>query len=203
MNKQRKWKTLDGTLDRIWTLLKQGVDHFDDPFHWPVLGTQGEDGTSQQRTVIFRELIRSDRILVCHTDKRAAKVHDIEKNHKISWLFYHPENKVQLRISGQATLHGDDAFADRQWAATKITSRLSYFASHPPGTTVEKPSSGIPDVFLKTIPSLLESEKGRKHFMAIACKIDSIDFLVLRILGHRRARFEWKEDNYRATWLVP
>jgi hypothetical protein len=31
--------------------------------------------------------------------------------------------------------------------------------------------------------------------MAIACRIDSIDWLILRALGHRRARFDWDENK--------
>jgi hypothetical protein len=37
-----------------------------------------------------------DRVLVCHTDARAAKVEEISNVVKVSWLFYHPKRKVQL-----------------------------------------------------------------------------------------------------------
>jgi hypothetical protein len=37
-----------------------------------------------------------DRVLVCHTDARAAKVEEISNVAKVSWLFYHPKRKVQL-----------------------------------------------------------------------------------------------------------
>lgn len=194
--------TLDGVLNEVWTMLKRGVTHSDDPFHWPVLGTTGKDGCNL-RTVILRQLILPDRILVCHTDDRATKAQEIGNSSKVSWLFYHPEKKVQLRISGQAKLHMDDQFADDQWAATKISSRLDYCATHPPGTPVDKPSSGLPDFLLKKTPALLESERSRKNFMAISCRIDSIDWLMLRALGHRRARFDWDENRLSATWLIP
>jgi hypothetical protein len=200
--KKGKWDTLDGILNEVWTMLKRGVTHFNDPFHWPVLGTTGKDGCSL-RTVILRQLILPDRILVCHTDARATKAQEIRNSNKVSWLFYHPGKKVQLRISGQAKLHMDDQFADDQWAATKITSRLDYSATHPPGTPVDKPSSGLPDFLLKKIPTLLESERSRKNFMAISCGIDCIDWLMLGALGHRRARFDWDENRLRATWLIP
>ena len=193
---------LHGILNEVWTMLKRGITHSNDPFHWPVLGTTGKDGCNL-RTVILRQLLLPDRILVCHTDARATKAQDIGNDSKVSWLFYHPEKKVQLRISGQAKLHRDDQFADDQWAATKITSRLDYSTTHPPGTPVDKPSSGLPDYLLKKIPAVLDSERSRKNFMAISCKIDSIDWLMLRALGHRRARFDWDEDRLRATWLIP
>jgi len=155
------------------------------------------------RTVIFRQLILPDRILVCHTDARAAKVQEINNVSKVSWLFYHPKKNVQLRISGQAELHTDDSFSDGQWAAARITSRLNYCATQAPGTLVDKPSSGLPDFLLNKVPTLLESEKGRRNFMAISCRIDSIDWLRLSVTGNRRARFEWEKDELKAVWLVP
>jgi pyridoxamine 5'-phosphate oxidase len=200
--KKENGETLHGVLNTVWRMLQRGATHSNDPFHRPVLGTTGKDGCNL-RTVILRQFILPDPILVCHTDARATKAQEIRHCSKVCWLFYHPEKKVQLRISGQATCHGDDPFADDQWAATKITSRLDYSATHPPGTPVDKPSSGLPDLFLQKIPTLLESEKSRKNFMAISCKIASMDWLMLRALGHRRARFDWDENGLRATWLIP
>jgi hypothetical protein len=200
--KERKWDTLEGVLEKACTMLKQGVTHFNDPFHRPVLGTTGKDGSSL-RTVILRQFLWPERILVCYTDARAPKVQEISSFSKVSWLFYHPKKKVQLRISGPATLHLYDQFADRQWANTKITSRLNYCASARPGTPIEKPSSGLPDFLLNKAPTLLESERGRKNYMVIAGQIDSMDWLILKVLGNRRARFDWDENGLKAEWLIP
>ena len=200
--KEGKWETFDGILNEVWKMLKRGVTHFNDPFHWPVLGTTGKDGGSL-RTVILRQFILPERILICHTDSRTDKVQEISNSAKVSWLFYHPKKKVQLRISGHATLHEDDRFADGQWAVTKITSRINYHATEPPGTPINKPSSGLPDFLLKKVPTLLESERGRKNFMAIACRIDSMDWLILRALGNLRTRFDWDENGLNAAWLIP
>ena len=200
--KKGKWDTLEGILKEIWKMLERGATHFNDPFHFPVLGTTGKHGC-ELRTVILRQLLLPDRILVCHTDSRAPKAQEICDSNRVSWLFYHPKKQVQLRITGQATLHRDDKIAQDQWAATRITSRLNYCAMQPPSTAVDKPTSGLPDILYNKIPTLLESERGRKNFMAIACKIESIDWLVLRMLGHRRARFEWDEEKLSTTWLIP
>jgi len=200
--KTGKWATLDGVLDEIWVMLQSGVAHFNDPFHCPVLGTTGAHGVSL-RTVILRKLILPDRILVCHTDSRAPKVREIRDYGRVGWLFYHPKRKVQLRITGHATCHADDGFAQDQWAATRLTSRLNYCAEHPPGTALDAPSSGLPDFLKNKVPTLLESERGRSHFVAIACRIDSIDWLLLSVLGNRRARFVWENDRLTSTWLVP
>ena len=193
---------LDGILDDMWSMLLRGATDSKDPFHWPVLGTTGK-GACRLRTVILRQAIRSDRLLVCHTDARAAKTQEIMNFAKVSWLFYHPAKKIQLRIAGSATLHTDDRFADEQWSETKATSRLNYCTVDAPGTHVAKPSSGLPDFLLKKIPSLFETEIGRKNFMAIACRIDEVDWLRLSTLGNWRARFKWDAERMYATWLVP
>jgi hypothetical protein len=203
MNKKAgKWGTLDAVLEETWTMLKTGVSRPDDPFHWPVLGTAAKEG-SRLRTVILREFNVTRRLLVCHTDARAQKVGEIAACANVSWLFYHPGRKVQLRICGSATLHADDRLAREQWAATKITSRLNYCASEPPGTAIDKPSSGLPDFLRNKVPTLLDSERGRPNFMVIACQIDSLDWVGLSTLGNRRARFVWDENGLTASWLVP
>ena len=183
-------------------MLEQGVSRFNDPFHWPVLGTTAKDGSSL-RTVILRQFIWPERILVCHTDARADKVKEISNFTNVSWLFYHPKKKVQLRISGPATLHVDDQFADWQWANTKITSRLNYCAGEPPGTPIDRPSSGLPDFLRHRAPILLDVEGSRKNFMVVAGRIDSMDWLILKVLGNRRARFAWDEKGLKAEWLIP
>ena len=194
---------LYGILDQAQRMLRRGVTHSHDPFHYPVLGTMGKNGCSL-RTVILRQFSLPDRVLVCHTDSRAPKVKEIEESNNATWLFYHPKKQIQLRVSGKASLHRDDQFADDQWAGSKMTSRLNYCAIQPPGTPVALPISGLPDFLLNKIPTLLNTQKGRNHFLSIACKIQSIDWLELRMVGNRRALFTWdNEDSLSVTWLVP
>ena len=202
IKRKEKWDSLEGILEGIWSMLTRGAKGFNDPFHWPVLGTMKQDYCSQ-RSVILRRIILPERILVCNTDARAAKVTEIKDNSRVSWLFYHPKQKIQLRITGIAELHTGDAFADNQWSLTPIPSRLNYCAVLPPGTPVDEPTSGLPDFLMNKLPSLMNTEKGRKNFLTISSTIDSIDWLSLNILGNRRARFEWSEDRLNSTWLVP
>ena len=192
--RRKKWGTLDGALNEAWSMLKRGATHFNDPFHLAVLGTVGEHGSSL-RMVILREVIVAERILVCHTDARAAKAQEITESDTVSWLFFHPKKKIQLRIAGQAKLHTEDRFADGQWEATGVASRFNYGTTEHPGTPIDQPSSGLPDFLLNKVPSVMKSESVRKNFMAIFCEIDSMDWLRLSTLGHRRARFEWDENG--------
>jgi len=195
-------QSLEAVLSGIWKMLQRGAARFNDPFHSPVLGTV-DQGRSALRTVILRQFRFTERVLVCHTDSRANKVRQMSNQADVCWLFYHPKKKVQLRISGPATLHTDDRLADEQWAATKIPTRLNYCAVEPPGTCLELPSSGLPDFLLNKVLTLINTEIGRKNFMVIAGQIKSLDWLQLSILGNRRARFDWTPAGLQATWLIP
>jgi hypothetical protein len=195
-------QSLETILSGSWKMLQRGVARFNDPFHTAVLGT-ADHNRSALRTVILRQFILAERMLVCHTDSRAPKVREISNHADVCWLFYHPKKKVQLRISGPATLHTNDRLADEQWAAAKIPSRLNYCAVAPPGTNIERPSSGLPDFLQNKVPSLFNTESGRKNFMVIAAQIKSLDWLQLSILGNRRARFAWDKNGLNATWLIP
>ncbi len=197
-----KWDSLDSVLDETWKMLNRGASRFTDPFHWPTLGSIGKDGPNL-RTVILRQVIVPERILVCHTDSRAPKAQEILESERVGWLFYHPKRKIQLRITGSATLHTGDRFAEDQWSATKAISRLSYCATAPPGTPIDKPSSGLPDFLLNTIPTLFQTEMGRKNFMVVACRIEAIDWLILKATGNARARFTWDENGLTSSWIVP
>ena len=61
--KEGDGESLDGVLHEVWTMLKRGATDYNDPFHWPVLGTTGRDGCSL-RTVILRQVMLPDRVLV-------------------------------------------------------------------------------------------------------------------------------------------
>ena len=95
--KKDNWKTLDSILKEVWNMLSRGAAHFNDPFHWPVLGTTGKEGISL-RSVILRKFSMPDRVLVCHTDARARKVQEIAAYARVSWLFYHPKKSSVTNI---------------------------------------------------------------------------------------------------------
>ncbi len=201
-SKKDKWHTFDSVLSEVWKMLHCGIDRFTDSFHWPILGTINSEGCAM-RTVILRQFSETERTLACYTDSRAEKVQEIRRDNRVSWLFYHPKKLIQLRLSGEAKLHSDDAFADKLWAKTGITTRLNFCAEQGPGTPIDQPASGLPNFMLKTLPTLTQSERGRDHFMIINCQFDVMDWVLLRPTGNRRARFQWQGDAVKTNWLIP
>lgn len=137
-------------------------------------------------------------MLACHGDRRSDKVSEAETDPRASWLFYDRERKLQLRLSGQLSIHVDDDFADSCWEHTMDSGRACYNTERGPGQTVTQPASA---------PALIDNDKeeqaARSHFAVIACRIDFLDWLVLSAKGHRRAQFQRHDSDWQARWVLP
>lgn len=194
--------TLEDVLESSWKLLHDGVRDFKNPFHHASLATL--DGNKPQaRMVIVREFSENDRLLICHCDVRSPKVSEITDNPNVSWLFYDPKKWLQLRLSGTASVHTDDNTAEAQWGKVRIHHRINYCAEMPPGSPVSKPTAGLPDLLGDKGYKILDGSEARKNFAAIVCRFDEMDWLLLKLTGHIRAKFHWKEDRMDASWVIP
>jgi pyridoxamine 5'-phosphate oxidase len=189
-------------LKQIWKHLDLGVLDRHHAFHSPVFATES-NGEANVRVVILRRFWRKPAKLAFHTHLGSPKVAEINANPKVSWLFYHPKEKLQLRIKGVATVHTNDDLAEEQWLATEFFSRRCYIGEAP--TTVSKTvTSGLPEHLINREPTKEESEIGRANFTVISATINSIDCLELAVRGHRRSQFIWNESGELETkWLTP
>ena len=193
---------LEDILVDCWSLLETGAKKSKAPFHTPVLGTAQADGCSL-RTVVLRRVVASQRLLICHTDRRSAKVAELGKHNSLSWLFYDPKKKIQIRARGLATLHFDDDLADEQWSRTRRMSRRCYCVWEAPGTVQPSRSSGLPSEYEGGSPTWEQSEQGRENFAVIRCQVDFLDWLYLDARGHSRAQFHWCGEKFEARWVTP
>ena len=189
-------------LKNIWKSLDLGVLQRRHPFHQPIFGTISGDSPSL-RMVVLRRFWRKPPALAFHSHVGSPKIAQIEANPNVYWLFYNPEEKLQLRIKGTATIHYNDELKDEQWAATELFSRRCYVGESP--TQISKsPTSGLPENLIDREPTQAESEIGRKNFVVISSTIQEIDCLELAVKGHRRSLFVWHEKGELETkWLTP
>ena len=200
--KKENISTLDDVLNSSWRILHNGVRNFRHPFYRPTLATM--DGNKPEvRTVILRGFSEKDRTLICYCDARTPKVTQIRGNPNVSWLFYHPEKRIQLRLSGTASVHTNDKTAESQWKKVRLTSRINYCSRTPPGSPTEKPTLD-PSSFLRDkAPKLLDHPEARKNFAVIVCQFDQMDWLLLKLTGHIRAKFHWEDNRIDASWVIP
>ena len=184
-------------------LLACGRDDPAHPFRKPVLSSVGPDGAPRARIIILRDVIFDERVIRLHTDVRSSKILEIQENPDVILAFYDPEQEVQLQLSGRATIHGDDGFADSAWGQASAPSRRAYLATGHPGTASPVPTSGLPVDVEGIIPPEKRLSEGRENFAAIQIRYHQIDWLFLSPNGNRRARFVFEDGAWGATWRVP
>ncbi len=192
-------------LTKIFALLTRGAAERKSPLHTPTVATINADGSPSVRVVVFRGFLPDGRNLIFHTDLRSPKINELYADSRLSWLFYHPAEKMQLRISGRATIHSaaNDALKLKQWQATWAFGRRCYMGDAP-SRIVPEAISGMSAELEQREPTIEESEIGFPNFAVISTQISSIDCLELYATGHRRALFTWDtEGELETNWLTP
>jgi pyridoxamine 5'-phosphate oxidase len=194
---------LEGIEKDCWLRLLNGCLRYKDPLHNPVVANVNSKGVNM-RTVVLRKVSQQEKQLAFHTDIRSGKWNDLHQQNNISWLFYDAAARVQIRLSGKAGLHHDDAVAEAAWAASTMSSRKVYLCNPGPSAITENAVSGLPAAFEANDPTPEESETGRKNFGVVVTIINRMEWLWLNSKGHRRAGFDYAGDgSFSANWLIP
>lgn len=190
-------------LKKIWKHLDLGTLDRKHPFHTPVFGTVAKGCAPNLRVVVLRRFWRKPPQLAFHTHIGSPKINEIKANPNVFWLFYHVEEKLQLRIKGTAEVHVEDDLKEEQWLASSFFSRRCYTGEAPTQIS-KKPTSGLPEDLTDREPTKEESEAGRGNFAVITSTIDSIDCFELDFQGNRRSLFRWNsKGEIERKWLTP
>lgn len=190
-------------LKKIWKNLDLGTLERNHPFHTPVFATVCDDAPELRVVVLRRFWRKNPRALAFHTHVGAPKISEIKSNPKVSFVFYHPQEKLQVRIKGLAEIHTSGELHEEQWLATEFYSRRCYVGEAPSAAS-EKPTSGLPEEIADRKPTKEESEAGKSNFVVVSSTIDSIDCLELDSRGNRRSLFVWNDAGELETrWLTP
>lgn len=196
-----RFDTAGEMLRFCWDQLAGAVEEGRNPLLTPAVATVvPSEAAPQVRTVILREADRAQRRISFYTDARAEKVKQLKNSPSLSWLFWHPERKLQIRARGTAELHTGDEAARLHWEAIGREGRKNYAALTAPGTPVEEASSGLPDFWSEDMP-LERSEYAYKNFMLVQTYIEEIDSLLLHPQGHQRIIYRW-DDGWQGGWVV-
>ena len=157
------------------------------PFRYFSLSTLAE--YPETRMVVNRK-IGQDLSVLLYTDTRTPKVEQIQKNNKVTALFYHPKKRLQIRLKGKASLiqEGHPDFE-------KYVAKVRQSPSLRDYTTLLSPGSPL---------ATTEVEHGSiLHFTAILIQPDYLDILLLRREGHLRSLYEKIEEEWVENRLVP
>lgn len=186
---------LDHVLETAWRLILRGVADRREPFHTPTIATVTPEGRPAVRTVVLRGASQADLRLRFHTDRRSSKLRDLAADPAIAVHFYDPRRKIQIRIDGTATVHHDDTQAREAWERSRPFSRACYRVDPAPGSVIAAPDALAPDAFAEP--------DAFKNFARVEIAVGSLEWLYLAVAGHRRARFDWRDGEATAVWLVP
>ena len=194
------YENTDEIQNKYWRMLDDAVTNRNSPFRIPVFICAHQDDVDG-RIVVLRKSDRTNNLLQFHTDLRSPKIDILKKNNKASLLFYDKEEKIQLRVKVDCEINNQNSITKESWKKTRHISRRCYLTDSPPGTKSKNPTSGMISKLEDFDYTIEQSELGYKNFTVIQCKIKTIEWLYLAAKGHRRARFDLKNDEI--LWLVP
>lgn len=194
--------TLDSLPGQIWAALGAAAGRPDHPFRFPAVATTNRLDSSV-RTVVLRQADPEYRRLVFFTDIRSPKIREIDANEQVQWLFYQPAQGVQIRATTAAMVYREDPMARAFWEALPLASRLNYCAASPPGSPLTEAGDGLPAELKRPDATADDLEIGYRQFAAVACEVDTFDWLWLGETGGRRASVRWTGAKYSSIWLVP
>ncbi|NJO02500.1 MAG: hypothetical protein HC880_13135 [Bacteroidia bacterium] len=186
----------------LWLRLQRATHQPKEAFYTGVVANRAGYGISL-RTVVLRKVIIPERKLLFHSDRRSAKIQEIEADPQLSWLFYDNRRKIQLRLAGRAQIHRDDALADQIWQESGLGSRKLYLATQAPATVLPEPGDAMPKELTEERLNEADVAPGWVHFSVVVTKIHFADWLYLGANGHRRARFVWQAGHIERDWISP
>ena len=198
--KPKYYDNINEIQNKYWSMLDEAVYNRSSPFRIPVFMCSNQNQIDG-RIVVLRGSDRKNNLLQFHTDFRSSKVDILKKNNKASLLFYDKEEKIQLRVKVDCEINNQNSTTEISWKKTQHISRRCYLTDSPPGTVSDNPTSGMISQLEDFDYTMEQSEQGYKNFTVINCKINSIEWLYLAAKGHRRAKFDFK--NNKNSWLVP
>jgi pyridoxamine 5'-phosphate oxidase len=199
------YNDIDLSFTKAWDLIEPGASKRSSAAHTPVVGTVDGDGVPQLRVMVLREADRNMRRLRFHTDLRSTKIGEIALNSNASVLMYDAGERLQLRLGGKAILATDPEAVNIAWSGSTPFARRCYMSEMAPATPSEGPTSGLPQWIEGRQPDEAQLSDARENFALLLFEVHSIEWLFLANMGHRRARWDWQDENssWTGRWLVP
>ena len=88
--------------------------------------------TFSLRTVITREIIIKDHIIIFHTDIRSKKIQDLKQNNLIIFHIYDKKNNIQIQAEGKVKIFNKSKQTERVWNSLSNKTKASYLIKENP-----------------------------------------------------------------------
>jgi len=192
-----KLDNLDTFRELVRSQLSRGVIDRRHGFHWPSLASVDSYLRATQRTVVLRGMDWSARKIWCFTDRRTAKISDLNQHGpgSLSWLFFDRSKNLQVRVAGQTfLLTGSEAEPYREKIPPKKF--RDYVSRVTPGGVIRHPRYADPRGDVST-------EDMEKNFCVVSTRFEVFDALQIHRSGHFRARFTFSRETSSGEWNAP
>jgi pyridoxamine 5'-phosphate oxidase len=183
-----------------WSRIIDGVLQNSHPFHQSMFANTNSIGANI-RMVVLRKASATEKTISLYTDIRSSKWEELQINQSIGWLFYDHESRIQIRLSGKASLHQNDELANHSWDNVNMNSRKNYSSILIPSSEINDPK----DILQQngdTTPK--NNEEGRENFGVVVTTINWMEWLWLNPGCHYKAKFNYNNNgDFTSSWLVP
>ena len=199
---------LDIAFSSLWEVLEKGAKSSRKPFHYCSLATVNE-GVPSQRTMVLQKVTNArqdiNRTFRFHADSRSPKVDHVIHASTVanaSCLWYEPGHKLQIRANGHLSMTSKSETRATWEGEMNSLARRCYFSPVPPSSAIRS-FNELRKNHEKMINDNELSSGVAENFSILDFKVDSLEFLVLGIHGHIRAKQYFEERQVNYTWLSP
>jgi hypothetical protein len=193
---KKKIKILNSEYDELY----EGILIAKHDYHSFVLSTL-RNNIPDSRTVILRSFDKRLNSISFHSDIRSPKIADIEKNNRVSALFYSKLRKTQLRIAGVATIEKNNNIVKELWKTMRPESKICYMGPYSPSKKITSYKPNLPNITPYEIKEEHE-ELGYKNFCRVNITFKYLDILKLSYKGHERVSYIF-EKKIKSYWVAP
>ena len=177
-----------------WNQLELAVKDSKHNYHLFALSTI-DINSPDIRTVVLRNVNKNEYSISFHTDNRSPKFKQITKNPKVSILFYDIQARTQIRMTGTASICGDENILRSLWDKLSKESKKCYMGEIAPSHPLNE----------ETIINKLERndpDQGYINFTRVNISVLKMEVLLLHHLGHRRIEFNLDNNENDHRWLA-
>ncbi len=180
------YKTL---IEKVKNELKRASMERNHPMHLVILGTSFNN-KPEMRHVVWRKFNLNENRGEVYTDIRSNKIKQIRQQPIAQLLFYHLEEKCQIKVNVEIIIHHNNELALNSYENLE-RGQEAYNTMGAPGTEKEK---------------LKETTSFRNVFDASNFTVLEMDFLEMEVLqlnqpNHLRFSYNCKKNIFK--WLVP
>ena len=180
---------IDSFFEELNSEIKKGISERAHPFRFITMATVGNETIARLRTVVLRE-VSEDLLLTIYTDSRTQKIKHLAVNNEVSFLLYHPEKLLQLKVEGTAEIVTDNGRLSKTWKNIQPNSRKDYITHTSPGSSLKNPDH-------------VEYVEDENYFTIIDIVPTKIEYLKLQRPNHIRAVFKKDDGDWNGEFLVP